>query len=87
MVTLVWAMKNHKTNSLETPAIKNHKTNSLETSAIESHSDTTQGLTHAPTISQLPLFYLSLVRLYCLVSVSMKVPRLTSSFAIWNIFR
>ena len=45
------AMKSHKTNSLETSAIKNHKTNSLETSAIESHSSTTQGLTHAPTIS------------------------------------
>ena len=44
-------MKSHKTNSLETPAIKNHKTNSLETPAIESHSNTTQGLTHAPTIS------------------------------------
>ena len=45
------AMKNHKANSLETPAIKNHKTNSLETPAIESHPNTTQGLTHAPTIS------------------------------------
>ena len=45
------AIKSHKTNSLETPAIKNHKTNSLETPAIESHSNTTQGLTHAPTIS------------------------------------
>ena len=45
------AIKNHKSNSLETPAIKNHKTNSLETPAIESHSNTTQGLTHAPTIS------------------------------------
>ena len=45
------AMKNHKTNSLETPAIKNDKTNSLETPTIESHSNTTQGLTHAPTIS------------------------------------
>ena len=45
------AMKSHKTNSLETPAIKNHKTTSLETPAIESHSITTQGLTHAPTIS------------------------------------
>ena len=45
------AIKNHKTNSLETPAIKNHKTNSLETLAIKSHSNTTQGLTHAPTIS------------------------------------
>ena len=40
-----------ETNSLETPAIKNHKTNSLETPAIESHSNTTWGLTHAPTIS------------------------------------
>ena len=45
------AMKIHETNSLETPAIKNHKTNSLETPAIESHSNTTKGLTHAPTIS------------------------------------
>ena len=43
------AMKNDKTNSLETPAIKNHKT--LETPAIESHSNTAQGLTHTPTIS------------------------------------
>ena len=38
-------------NSLETPAVKNHKTNSLETPAIESHPNTTQGLTHTPTIS------------------------------------
>ena len=45
------AIKNHKANSLETPAIKNHETNSLETPTIESHSNTTQGLTHAPTIS------------------------------------
>ena len=48
---VVPAMKSHKTKSLETPAIKNHKTNSLEIPAIESHSNTTQGLTHAPTIS------------------------------------
>ena len=40
-----------ETNSLETPAIKNHKINSLETPAIESHSNTTRGLTQAPTIS------------------------------------
>ena len=40
-----------ETNSLETPAIKNHKTNPLETPAIKSHLNTTQGLTHAPTIS------------------------------------
>ena len=45
------AMKSHKTNSLETPAIKNHKTNSSETPATESHSNTTQGLTDAPTTS------------------------------------
>ena len=43
--------KNEKVNSLETPAIKNHKTNSLETPTIESHSNTSQGLTHTPTIS------------------------------------
>ena len=36
---------------VETPAIKNHKTNSLETPAIESHLDITQGLTHSPTIT------------------------------------
>ena len=40
-----------ETNSLETSAIKNHKTNSLETPAIKSHSNTTRGLTQAPTIS------------------------------------
>ena len=40
-----------ETNSLETSAIKNHETNSLETPAIESHSNTTRGLTQAPTIS------------------------------------
>ena len=37
--------------NLAVPAMKSHKTNSLETLAIESHSYTTQGLTHAPTIS------------------------------------
>ena len=30
------AIKNHKTNSLETPTIKNHKTNPLETPAMKS---------------------------------------------------
>ena len=48
---VVPAMISHKTNSLETHAIKNHKTNSLETPTIKSHSNTTHGLTHAPTIS------------------------------------
>ena len=42
--------KNENVN-LMTPAIKNHKTNSLEPTTTESHSSTTQGLTHAPTIS------------------------------------
>ena len=41
-------MKNHKTNSLETPAIKNHKTNSIKPTTIT----TSQGLTHTPAISQ-----------------------------------
>ena len=40
-----------ETKSLETPAIKTHKTNSLKTPAIESHSNTTRGLTQAPTTS------------------------------------
>ena len=33
------------------PVMKSHKTNSSEPTTIESHSNTTQGLTHAPTIS------------------------------------
>ena len=33
------------------PVMKSHNTNSLESTTIESHSNTTQGLTHAPTIS------------------------------------
>ena len=40
--------KNDEVNSLESPAIE---TNSLETPAIKNHSNTTQGLTHTPTIS------------------------------------
>ena len=31
--------------------MKSHKTNSLEPTTIECHSNTTQGLTHTPTIS------------------------------------
>ena len=80
--------KNDEVNSLETPAIK---TNSLETPAIESHANTAQGLTHAPAIShedEKTAFYpVYCWWLYCLVSFSMKVPRLTSSFVIWNTFR
>ena len=36
---------------MEIPAIKYHKTNSLETPAIKSHLNTTRGLTHAQAIS------------------------------------
>ena len=42
------AIKNHKTNSLETPTIKSHKTNSIKPTTIT----TSQGLTHTPAISQ-----------------------------------
>ena len=42
--------KNEKVN-LAVPAMKTHKTNSIEPTTIESHSNTTQGLTCAPTIS------------------------------------
>ena len=45
--------KNENVN-LMAPVMKSHKyskTNSLEPTTIESHSTTTQGLTHAPTIS------------------------------------
>ena len=74
--------KNDEVNSLETPAIK---TNSLETPAIESHSNAAQGLTHTPAIShedEKAAFILFVLWLYCLVSFSMKVPCLTSSFVI-----
>ena len=85
------AIKSHKTNSLETPAIKSHKTNYLETPAIESHSNTAQGLTHAPTISHEDeklscVYFIYHWWLYCLVSFSMKVPRLTSSFQYGILF-
>ena len=67
-------MKNHKTNSSETPAIKNHKTNSLETPTIERHSNTAQGLTHTPTTSHDEKAALILfVTGGCLVSFLMKV--------------
>ena len=63
--------KNDEVNSLETPAIK---TNSLETPAIESHSSTTQGLTHAPTISHED-------------DKTALVFFLAGGLTIWNIFR
>ena len=66
--------KNDKVNSLETLAIKNHKTNSLETPAIKSHSNTTQGLTHAPTISHED-------------EKTALVFFLAGGFTIWNIFQ
>ena len=65
--------KNENVN-LTLPAIKSHETNSLETPAIESHSNTTYGLTHAPTVSHedektaLILF-------------------LTGGFTVWFLFR
>ena len=66
--------KNDEVNSLETPAIKNHKTNSLETPAIKSHSNTTQGLTHTPTISHEDekAFFILLI---------------TGGFTVWFLFR
>ena len=65
--------KNENVN-LMVPVMKSHKTNSLEPTTIESHSNTTQGLTHAPTISHenektaLILF-------------------LTGGFTVWFLFR
>ena len=65
--------KNENVN-LTIPAMKSHKANSLEPTTIESHSNTTQGLTHAPTISHedektaLILF-------------------LTGGFTVWFLFR
>ena len=47
------AIKNHKTNSLETPTIKSHKTNSLETPAMKSthNSERTDDLEQKKIIS------------------------------------
>ena len=65
--------KNENVN-LMVPVMKSHKTNSWEPTTIESHSNTTQGLTHAPTISHedekiaLILF-------------------LTDGFTVWFLFR
>ena len=82
MVTLVWGkmmrliLKRHLllTNSFETPAIKNHKTNSLETPTIESRSNTTQGLTHAPTISHED-------------EKAVFILLITGGFTVWFLFR
>ena len=66
--------KNDEVNSLETPAIKNYKTNSLETPAIESHSNTTQGLTHTPTISHED-------------EKAVLILFITGGFTVWFLFR
>ena len=68
--------KNENVN-LTVPAIKSHKyskTNSLEPTTIESHSTTTQGLTHAPTISHED-------------EKNALVLSLTGIFTIWYMFR
>ena len=65
--------KNENVN-LMAPVMKTHKTNSLLPTTSESHSNTTQGLTHVPTISHedektaLILF-------------------LTGGFTVWFLFR
>ena len=68
------AIESHKTNFLETPAIKNHKTNSLETPATENHSNTTQGLTHTPTISHED-------------EKAVFILLITGGFTVWFLFR
>ena len=66
--------KNDEVNSLEAPAIKSHKTNSLETPTIESHSNTTQGLTHTPTISHKD-------------EKAVFILLITGGFTVWFLFR
>ena len=73
-------MKSHKTNSLETPAIKNHKTNSIKPSTIT----TSQGLTHAPAISQKNQEPKTITHNEEKITL---VLALAGGFAIWNIFR
>ena len=65
--------KNGKVN-LAVPVIKSHKTNSIEPTTIESYSNTTQGLTHAPTISHED-------------EKTALVFFLAGGFTIWNIFQ
>ena len=73
--------KNDEVNSLKTPAIE---TNSLETPAIESHLNTTEGLTHAPTISHghevpAPLAHEDEKAVFILL--------LTGGFTVWFLFQ
>ena len=79
-VNSVPVMKSHKTNSLETPAIKNHKTNSIKPTTIT----TSQGLTHAPAISQKNQERKTITHNEEKITL---VLSLAGGFAIWNIFR
>ena len=72
-------VKNHKINSLETPAIKNHKTNPLETPTIKStqtavNSERTADLEQKTIISHVD------------EKVALVIS-LTGIFTIWFIFR
>ena len=74
----------------ETPAIKNHKTNSLETPTSKVIQISLRGLTHAPTNSHHEDEKIALILFIAggftvLGPVSMKVPHLTSG--LWNIFQ
>ena len=79
-VNSVPVMKSHKTDSLETPAIKNHKTNSIKPTTIT----TSQGLTHAPAISQKNQEPKTITHNEEKIAL---VLALAGGFAIWNIFR
>ena len=59
---------------LTVPVMKSHKINSLEPTTIKSHSNTTQGLTHAPTISHED-------------ETTALILFLTGGFTIWFLFR
>ena len=69
-----FSLEKNKNVNLMAPVMKSHKTNSLEYATVENHSNTTQGLTHTPTISHenekiaLILF-------------------LTGGFTVWFLFR
>ena len=74
------AIKNHKTNSLETPTIKSHKTNSIKPTTIT----TSQGLTHTPAISQKNQEPKTITHSNEKIAL---VLALAGGFATWNIFR
>ena len=73
-------IKSHKANSLETPAIKNHKTNSIKPTTITA----SQGLTHAPVISQKNQEPKTITHSNEKIAL---VLALAGGFAIWNMFR